>query len=110
MPVLMSDILLEDVRRDDLFDWLGDLDNHISFLEQSTKSVQKKNTTELEIVIQAKFKTRTMGYIFEKKDDDHGGRRIQIRTTGKRSGGLFRYSLRTMKPSRNTKYKHINLF
>jgi hypothetical protein len=102
MPVLMRDLLLEDVRRDDLFDWLGNLDNHILFLQQSTKKVEKKEEHELEIQIQAKFKTRTMGYIFEKKDDEHGGRRIRIRTTGKRNKGLLSYSLRTMKPSRNT--------
>ena len=32
MPVMTKDILLEDVRRDDLFEWLGNMENHLSFL------------------------------------------------------------------------------
>ena len=102
MPVMTKDILLEDVRRDDLFEWLGNIENHISFLKGAAKEVQNKSSTELSITIASKFKSREMGYILKKKDDEHGGRRVRIETTGKRSSGLLSYSLRTMKPSRNT--------
>ena len=54
------------------------------------------------MTIASKFKSRQVGYILKKKDDEHGGRRVRIETTGKRSNGLLSYSLRTMKPSRNT--------
>lgn len=102
MPVMTKDILLENVRRDDLFEWLGNLENHISFLNHASKSVVQQSSTELTITIGSKFKSRQMGYILKKKDDEHGGRRVRIETTGKRSAGLLSYSLRTMKPSRNT--------
>ena len=102
MPVMTKDILLEDVRRDDLFEWLGNIENHLSFLQSATKGVEKQSSTELTLTIASKFKSRQVGYILKKKDDEHGGRRIRIETTGKRSSGLLSYSLRTMKPSRNT--------
>lgn len=102
MPVMTKDILLEDVRRDDLFEWLGNMENHISFLKSAAKEVQQKSPTELTLTIASKFKSRQVGYILKKKDDEHGGRRVRIETTGKRSSGLLSYSLRTMKPSRNT--------
>ena len=102
MPVMTKDVLLEDVRRDDLFEWLGNMDNHLSFLKSATKNVEQKSPTELTLSIATKFKTRQVGYLLKKKDDEHGGRRIRIETTGKRSTGLLSYSLRTMKPSRNT--------
>ena len=102
MPVMTKDILLEDVRRDDLFEWLGNMENHISFLKGATKDVQQQSSTELTLTIASKFKSRQVGYVLKKKDDEHGGRRIRIETTGKRSNGLLSYSLRTMKPSRNT--------
>ena len=102
MPVMTKDILLENVRRDDLFEWLGNLENHLSFLNNAAKKVQQKSPTELTLTVASKFKSRDIGYILKKKDDEHGGRRIRIETTGKRSSGLLSYSLRTMKPSRNT--------
>lgn len=102
MPVMTKDILLEDVRRDDLFEWLGNMENHLSFLNAAAKSVDQKSPNELTLTISSKFKARQVGYILKKKDDEHGGRRIRIETTGKRSSGLLSYSLRTMKPSRNT--------
>ena len=102
MPVMTKDILLEDVRRDDLFEWLGNMENHISFLKSATRGLEQQSPTELTLTISSKFKSRKVGYILKKKDDEHGGRRIRIETTGKRSSGLLSYSLRTMKPSRNT--------
>jgi hypothetical protein len=43
-----------------------------------------------------------MGYRFIGPDDSHGGRRVRVETTGKRTRGTINYSLRTMKPSKNT--------
>ena len=102
MPVMTKDILLEDVRRDDLFEWLGNIENHLLFLKDASKNAEQKSPSEITLSIATKFKTRQVGYILKKKDDEHGGRRIRIETTGKRSTGLLSYSLRTMKPSRNT--------
>ena len=102
MPVLTSDILLEDIQRDDIFEWLGNLDNHLLFLTPSVQKIEKISMNELSISLTTNIKNRSFLYTVHKKDDEHGGRRIKIITTGKRSTGILSYSLRTMKPSRNT--------
>ena len=43
-----------------------------------------------------------MSYSLIERDDNHGGRRIKVKVTGKRTSGIVKYSLRTMKPSSNT--------
>ena len=102
MPVLTCDILLENVHRDLLFEELGNIDMHQEVLKKACTSLEKINDNELKLSIKGRFKSRTVGYLLSQKDDDHGGRRIRIETTGKRSQGRLSYSLRTMKPSRNT--------
>ena len=102
MTVITADILLTNARRDEVFDWLGELSNHPVFLKNVFSSVQEENETTLRVSLNAGFKNRSFSYIFEQKDDGHGGRRIRIKTDGKRSRGTISYSLRTMKPSRNT--------
>ena len=102
MPVLTCDILLENVHRDLLFEELGNIDMHHKLLKEACGSLEKISDHELRFTIKGRFKSRTVGYLLSQKDDDHGGRRIRIETTGKRSQGRLSYSLRTMKPSRNT--------
>ena len=102
MSVITADILLTNARRDEVFDWLGNPANHPSFLNNIFTSVRETEKNSFELSLQAGFKKRTFSYVFEEKDDRHGGRRIKIRTVGKRAEGVISYSLRTMKPSRNT--------
>ena len=102
MPVLTCDILIEGIQRDALFEKLCSVQTHIAVLKRSNVFSKEIATDQLELTLSCRFKNRRIGYIIEKRDDEHGGRRIRIKTTGKRSGGLLSYSLRTMKPSRNT--------
>ena len=102
MAVITTDILIKDFRRDVVFDWLGELSHHQAFLSKAFDQVNKISDTELELVFQAGIRRRTMGYHFIKKDNSHGGRRIQIKTTGKRTQGHLSYSLRTIKPGSHT--------
>ena len=102
MSVITTDILLTNARRDEVFEWLGSLSNHQTFLEKVFPSIQKTSEDTLSVTLKTGFKKRTFSYIFEKKDDSHGGRRIKIKTKGKRAEGIMNYSLRTMKPSKNT--------
>ena len=102
MPVLTCDILLEGMQRDVLFERLCLVSTHISFFKKSKVFIKENATDHLELEMPCRFKRRRVGYVIDKRDDDHGGRRISIKTTGKRSAGLLSYSLRTMKPSRNT--------
>lgn len=102
MPVLTCDILLENVHRDLLFERLGSIDIHKEILKEACSDIKKVHDNELTFSIKGRFKSRSVGYRISQKDDDHGGRRIRIETTGKRSQGRLSYSLRTMKPSRNT--------
>ena len=102
MAVLTRDILLTGIRRDVVFDWLGNFSNHEKFLENAFENVKKVSDTTLELEFKAKFKKRTITYTFLENDSSHGGRRVKIKTEGKRTTGQISYSLRTMKPSSNT--------
>jgi len=101
MAIITKDLLLTGVRRDDAFAWLGDPSNHDAVLAGAFDSVNGSNGS-YQLSITTPGRKRTMGYRFVSKDDDHGGRRILIETDGKRTRGKLNYSLRTMKPSRNT--------
>ena len=102
MAVITTDILVEGIRRDEVFAWLSQFERHQSFLKAGFPSLIVKGETELLLPFQAGFKERNLGYIFLGPDDSHGGRRVKLKTTGKRTSGHLNYSLRTMKPSRNT--------
>ena len=102
MAVITTDILIEGRRRDDVFAWLSDFDNHRGILEGAFTQVDVQSETELVLHYSGGFKQRSMTYAFIGPDDSHGGRRIRIQTGGKRTQGVLSYSLRTMKPSTNT--------
>ncbi|MEL6342594.1 MAG: hypothetical protein AAFV53_05640 [Myxococcota bacterium] len=103
MAVLTTDILLTGVRREAAFDWLGDPTNHLRILQNAFDGVHDNRDGDFSLRFAAPaFRRRTMGYRFLKKDDSHGGRRVLVETTGKRTAGNLNYSLRTMKPSTNT--------
>ena len=102
MAVLTTDILLTGIRRDLVFEWLGEFGNHKKFLTNAFDEVKELSTTELELHYKAKFKKRVIKYSFLEHDSSHGGRRVKIQTSGKRTTRKLNYSLRTMKPSSNT--------
>ena len=102
MAVITTDILLEGFRRDQVFEWLGDFSQHAQFLAGAFDQVESISESELLLSFSAGFKTRQMKYILQSHDSSHGGRRIKIKTEGKRTAGHLHYSLRTMKPTSNT--------
>ena len=103
MAVLTTDILLEGVRREPAFEWLAAPANHARILRDTFPQVTEQGPWQFELGFQAPpGRARTMGYRFKARDDSHGGRRVLIETTGKRTAGELHYSLRTMKPSSNT--------
>ena len=101
MAIITVDVLLTGIRRDDVFDWLGDPTNHDALVQGAFDRVDG-TAGQYELHLTTPGRKRTMGYQFELKDDSHGGRRIIVKTTGKRTSGQLNYSLRTMKPSTNT--------
>ena len=102
MAVITTDILVEGFRRDDVFKWLGEFSNHQRFLEGAFTEVEQQSETVLVLHYSGGFKQRRLIYTFEGPDDSHGGRRVLVQTSGKRTTGTLNYSLRTMKPSTNT--------
>lgn len=103
MAVLTTDILLQGVRRDVAFDWLGEPGNHRFILAGVFDDIVENSPGDYSLTFRAPAaRKRTMGYRFEEKDDAHGGRRVLVKTDGKRTRGSLHYSLRTMKPSTNT--------
>ena len=102
MPVITTDILLSGIRREEAFVWMCDFSNHERFLSGAF-AVHATNTEDiLELELTTKLKKRTLGYELLERDSSHGGRRIKIKLSGKRTTGNLNYSLRTMKPSSNT--------
>ena len=101
MAIITKDILLTGVRRDDVFDWLGEPTNHDSIVHGAFQSINGSDG-QYELGFQTPGRKRVMGYRFASKDDGHGGRRIIVETDGKRTRGKLNFSLRTMKPSTNT--------
>ena len=102
MAVITTDILLEGIRRDTVFDWLGDPANHMSLLQGAFEDVRKIEPGTYEMKLRSKPVARPIRYVVDRKDDSHGGRRVICRTEGRRLAGSLHYSLRTMKPSTNT--------
>ncbi len=102
MAVITTDILLEGVPRDRVFEWLSDPAHHRVLVEGAFDGFKENGTGDFTVTLKLSPKSRDMGYRFLRPDDAHGGRRVLIETTGKRTKGAMSYSLRTMKPSTNT--------
>ena len=102
MAVLTTDIQIEGIRRDEVFNWLGDFTKHETFLRAGFPELRIQENQEIVLPFYAGWKNRELGYIFIGPDASHGGRRVKCTTTGKRTSGHLNYSLRTMKPSRDT--------
>lgn len=102
MAVLTTDIMLRGIKRDEVFDWLGDLANQKRIIEGAFDGFLEKGPGHYELTLNTPVKKRTMTYRSAGADDAHAGRRVLVDTTGKRFEGKLHYSLRTLKPSSNT--------
>lgn len=102
MAVLTTDILLRGIKRDQVFEWLGDPVNHQRILEGAFEGMTQVGPGEFDLTFTAPVKKRTLHYRYVGLDDSHAGRRAKVETSGKRMKGELHYSLRTMKPSTNT--------
>jgi hypothetical protein len=102
MPVITTDILLEGVRRDDVLDWLAVPENHARIVQGAFTEVKPVGPGVYTLSFKAGPLPRAFEYRFDHVDQEHGGRRVHVKTVGKRVEGSIHYSLRTMKPSTNT--------
>ena len=101
MAIITTDLLLTGIRRDDVFDWLGNPAHHDAIVNGAFDSVSGSGGV-YELGLSTPGRKRTMGYKFQSKDDSHGGRRVIVQTTGKRTEGKLNFSLRTMKGATKT--------
>ena len=102
MAIVTTDILLEGIRRDAVFQWLSEPANHTAMVDGAFGGFRQNGPGDFTLTIKGAGKSRELGYRFDRPDDSHGGRRVLVKTTGKRFNGTLNYSLRTMKPSTNT--------
>ncbi len=102
MPVITTDALIEGIRRDDVLAWLSNPETHGRLLEKGFRQVESRGGGEYSLTLRMGPRSVKLGYRFERVDDSHGGRRVLCNTTGKRTEGKLHYSLRTMKPAKNT--------
>jgi carbon monoxide dehydrogenase subunit G len=102
MSVITSDVMVEQLGREEVLKWLSDPANHRKILEGAFDGLAELGVGDYELTLKTPIKTRTVQYRFDRVDEEHGGRRVHVGLTGKRLGGTLHYSLRTMKPSTNT--------
>ncbi len=102
MTVLTRDVLVNGLRRDDVFQWMAEFSVHPEFLKTGFPELQVRDEQTVILPFSGGWKKRELVYRFIEADDSHAGRRIQILTEGKRLEGHLHYSLRTMKPSTDT--------
>lgn len=102
MAVLTTDLLIKGVRRDAVFAWLSMPANHGRILEGTFDGCDEQSEGTYVLTVKAGPRTRSLVWCFDRPDDSHGGRRVYVRTEGKRFRGTMSFSLRTMKPSTNT--------
>jgi carbon monoxide dehydrogenase subunit G len=102
MAVITTDVLIEGIRRDDVLEWLSNRDNHRRILAGTFDGMTEKGPGEFELTVKTAPFPRTLTYKFDHVDNEHGGRRVHVATSGRRLDGKIHYSLRTMKPALNT--------
>jgi hypothetical protein len=102
MAVITVDTTILGLHREKVFAWLSDPAHHSALFDGAFDRVTSKGGGNFELSLRVPPKTRTIGCEWLGPDETHGGRRIEFRTTGKRTGGLLRYSLRTAKPKMGT--------
>ena len=102
MAVLTTDLLLEGVRRDVVFEWISQPANHGRILKGTFDGFSEQSEGTYVLTVKSGPRTRSLVWCFDRPDDSHGGRRVYMRTAGKRFQGVMSFSLRTMKPSTNT--------
>jgi len=102
MAVITTDILVENMKRQEVLDWLAIADNHDRILQGAWDGADRTGDRTWELTFSAFPKKRSMGYAFDRTDTEHAGRRVLCTTTGKRTSGKLNYSLRTPRASRNT--------
>ena len=102
MAVITTDILIEGIRRDDVLEWIGNRDHHERMLAGAFDGMKVKAPGEFDLTLKTNPLPRTLSYTFDHVDNEHGGRRVHVKTAGRRLDGKIHYSLRTMKPALNT--------
>lgn len=103
MPVITRDITLRGKRREEVFAWLSERDHHRALLEGAFEEVVSvaSGTYDMRLHVSGSL-THRMIYEFVRLDQEHGGRRVCVRTTGRRARGELRYGLREARPATDT--------
>lgn len=98
MAVITRDVTIPGLDRDDVYAWLANPGHHQGILEGAFTSVERvaEGVFELELRLTGALSHRLV-YEFVRGEQEHDGRRVHVRTLGRRVPGDLRYSVR---PSR----------
>jgi hypothetical protein len=103
MPVVTTDALVEGVRREKVMEWLSEPRNHGRALAEAFSSFSPDRENSWRVELAGPPRPVKIHYIFDRPDTSHSGRRILCKIEGKRVEGSLKWSLRTEKPSTNTR-------
>ena len=103
MPVVTTDALVDGVKREAVMEWLSEPRNHGRALSEAFSSFKQDRDDSWRVELAGPPRPVKIHYIFDRPDTSHSGRRILCRVEGKRVEGSLKWSLRTEKPSTNTR-------
>ncbi len=103
MPVVTTDALVEGVKREAVLEWLSEPQNHGRALAASFTSFSPDGDKSWRMELSGSPRPVKIHYIFDRPDTSHSGRRVLCKIEGKRVEGSLTWSLRTEKPSTNTR-------
>ncbi len=103
MPVITRDITVRSLRRDVVHRWLAVPEHHRSILLGAFDSVKPSGPGDYELKLRLPGNIPLhLRYVFQRVEEERGGRRTHIRLESRLFNGVLRYSLRTAKPSADT--------
>jgi carbon monoxide dehydrogenase subunit G len=100
MPVITRDVTILAADPDEVFAWLVDPGHHQGLLDGAFESVERVADGVFELQLRStRALSHRLVYEFVRGDREHDGRRVHVRTLGRRVGGDLRFSVRASRSS-----------
>jgi len=103
MPIIIIDTVVAEAPRSAVLAWLSEASHHEVLLRAGFTEVHTRGPGTYEAVLRlSRLRAVNMGYRFLEVDSRHGGRRVRVKLSGRRTTGSLSLSLRSLKPDPGT--------